>query len=476
MAGVKKSSVQGDWLEASGLLHIFRTLGLAVQPAKLGVGLVAIIVTMIFGWALDGIWKMGGGGVDPQAIGQFIQAHEFDQPYADVEGDRGIFETWREHERLCVLGLLGSSVPGASVAAGTPLGAYMETHSRAQPLRNFSGMLYGDWWLLRHHTVYAIIFLLGLLLIWSLAGGAICRMAAVQFAHDEKITVGAALAYARPKLWGGFFLAQCIPLAIILIVAVLLALGGVLLRFPVLGDLLGGVMFPLALIGGFIISIMLLGLLVGGAFFWPAVATEGADAFDAFSRGLSYPLSRPWKWALYTILTVIYASICWVFVNLFTFVMLKVTRGIVGFGTSPFGWWSRGEGENSVSKMELLWPLGGPNTLYSWPDWSQLTWYEHVSAVLIGFFVLIVIGLMWSFLASFYFSASTIVYFLLRRDVDGADLEDVHMEEELDEPFLPEPAGSSELTSSTSTDTAGGATSSGISLPVLDDPPPDDQT
>jgi len=126
----------------------------------------------------------------------------------------------------------------------------------------------------------------------------------------------------------------------------------------------------------------------------------------------------------------VFAGLCWIFVNLFTVFTLTVTRGIVGFGTSPFGWWNRGEGEASVRKLDLLWPVSVPNALYSWPDWSQLTWYEHFSAFFIGVYVLTVIGLMWAFLASFYFSASTVIYFLLRRDVDGTDLEELHMEEE----------------------------------------------
>ena len=44
--------------------------------------------------------------------------------------------------------------------------------------------------------------------------------------------------------------------------------------------------------------------------------------------------------------------------------------------------------------------------------------------------MLVVIGLMWAFLASFYFSGSTVIYFLLRRDVDGTDLEEVHTDDE----------------------------------------------
>ncbi len=468
MAQSTRPSDDGGWLEASGLLHIFRTLGLAVHAAKLGISLAAILLTFALGGALDRIWLVRGG-VQPTAVEDFIRAQELDRPYETQSGDRGIFSVWREHERRCVLGLLGSSVPGVSVAAGTPVGTYVERHSRARPLRNLASMVYGVWWLSRYHTAYFAFFALGALLIWSCAGGAICRIAAVQFARDEKLTMRQAFAYGREKLFGGFFLAPCIPLIFILITMVVLFLGGMLLRIPILGDVVGGLAFGLAIFGGFVISILLLGLFVGGSLFWPAVAVEGSDAFDAFSRGLSYPLSKPWKAVLYAVIAVVYASICWLFVNLFTFFVLKITRTVVAFGTAPFGWWSRGEEGAAVSKLELLWPLGGPNTLYLPPDWTRLTWYEHFSAVLIGFYVLLVIGLMWSFLASFYFSGSTVIYFLLRRDVDGTDVDDVYIAdaEEATEPGPAQPPTPQESERQVS------QPQTGIPLPVADDPPAD---
>jgi len=428
---MKESNLAGrgdGWLEASGLLHIFRTLRLAVHPAKLGLALAAIFLTFVLGGVLDWIWP-GGGGVDATAVARFISARELDQTYLEPTGTLGLFRVFREHERHHLLGFLGSTIPGSSVATGTPVGSYVEAHSDVGPLRNLSGMGYGVWWLLRHHPFFFFFFVGGSLVIWAWAGGAICRIAAVQYTRDEKLTMKQALAFAKEKLFGGFVLAPCIPVAFILIAAVLLVVGGILLRVPILGDLIAGPAFVLAIVGGFVVAVLLLGLIVGGSLFWPAVAVEGSDAFDSFSRSLSYPLSKPWKAVLYAVIATVFASLCWVFVNLFTFFTLTVTRGIVGFGTSPFGWWSRGEGGAPVRKLDLLWPLAGPNALYSWPNWSQLHWYEHFSAFFIGAYVLIVIGLMWSFLASFYFSASTIIYFLLRRDVDGTDLEELHLED-----------------------------------------------
>ncbi len=419
MAQESQTSRNVGWLEASGLSHISRTLGFGLHPPKLGIALVAIIATIALGCLLDRIWTFYEQGVSVDAISQFSLARQVDQTYEEPAGKVGIFRVWREHEQQSITGLLRSSIP--------VLGSYVHVRT------NLADMAYGVWWLVRHHVVYFALFALGALLIWSLAGGAICRIAAVQFARDEKITTKQALRYSWENLFGGFFLAPCIPVLFILITVILLVLGGMVLRIPVLGDLVSGLAFGLAIFGGFVISILLLGLLVGGSLFWPAIAVEGSDAFDSFSRGLSYTLSKPWRTIWYGAVATVFAAVCWVLLNVFTVFTLTITRGVVAFGTSPLGWWSRGDEGENISKLDLLWPTvggAGSSGLYAWPNWQSLTWYEHFSAAIIGLYVLLVIGLLWSFLASFYYSGSTVIYYLLRRDVDGTDLEDIQMEEE----------------------------------------------
>jgi hypothetical protein len=82
--------------------------------------------------------------------------------------------------------------------------------------------------------------------------------------------------------------------------------------------------------------------------------------------------------------------------------------------------------------MDALWPTNA-DTIYHWP--ANVSWYEYPAALFVGLTVLLVLGLLWSFLASFFFSSSTIGYFLLRRDVDGTDLTEIYWDD----------AGSTEL-------------------------------
>lgn len=424
MADNSDKTSRVGWVERSGLSYIFRTLGMSVHPAKLGLALAGIILTLCFGWALDSVWT--GGSIDAASIELFSLSDQLGKPYEEIAGDLGIFEAWRNYEQRSLVGLLDAVVPPRA--------------SLAVAWENLRNMFSGLWWLASVHSFYFLVFTAGSLLIWSYFGGAICRIAAVQFTRDEKPTLKEATSYARIRLFDGFYLAPCIPLVFVFITMICLALGGMLLRIPVLGDLLGGLGFVLALVGGFVIALLLVGMVVGGSLFWPAVAAEGSDAFDAFSRGLAYPLSKPFKAMMYAAITTVFAAICWLLVNLFIGLTLTMTRAVVGFGTSPFGWWSRGEEGVAVSKLELLWPTFGSGSMYHWPDWSQLAWYECFSAFVIGIEILLVVSLAWAFLASFYFSGSTIIYFLLRHDVDGIDLEDVFSDDEPQIDFQSPPA------------------------------------
>lgn len=435
-------------IESSGLLYIMRTLPMVVlQPAKIGLAFACIVLTLAWGSLLDGCWNVADSGVQLDAIEQFIAAKQTGEKFEVTEGEHGIFYVWREYERRCVLGLFGSSVPGVSVAAGTVLGDYFERHTRAAPLSNFAQMMWGLWWLIEAHFWYSLLIGFGSLVIWALGGGAICRMSAVEFSLGEKITIRQALKYVRER-FTSLLSAPLIFIGFILSFAFIMVLFGLIMRIALIGDILVVVLFPLSLILGILTAICALGLLIGGSLLWPSIATDGVDAMDAaFARSFGYIVQRPWKAALYAVIAVVYASICWVMVNLFVFLSLWITRAVVSWGTAPFGWFKMPDPDGDklppITKIERLWDVGGhPNQLYVSPDWSALSWNEYISAFLVLVFVMIVIGLMWAFISSFYYTVSTIIYFLLRRDVDGTEMTDVYMDPEEEAIFLtpPQPA------------------------------------
>ena len=134
------------------------------------------------------------------------------------------------------------------------------------------------------------MFMLVSLAIWSLVGGAICRIAALEVARDERISPKTALSFARRKFLG-FLTAPLLPYALIIVIGVFLMLGGLLGAIPYIGEIIAGAGMVLALMGGFIIALVIIGLIAGVSLMWPTIAVEGSDSFDAMSRSYSYVYS-----------------------------------------------------------------------------------------------------------------------------------------------------------------------------------------
>jgi hypothetical protein len=294
-------------------------------------------------------------------------------------------------------------------------------------------MLRGKQWLVTQHPLFSLLFCLGTLAIWAFFGGAICRVAALNFARDERISPKAAVSFACKK-YLGFLTAPLLPVAMILVIGLLLFLGGLLIMsIPYLGELIGALTLPLGLVGGFVIALVAIGQLAGGSLFYPTIAVEGSDSFDAMSRSYSYVFSKPWRAILYGLLALVYGALCYLFVRFFTLIVLKSTRFFIGAGTDV--WTSRPRAGYDASKLGVMWTnptfdrLWAPPTPFGMaPNW------EPLGAWLITLWVALVVALLIAFVISFYYCASTIIYFLLRREVDATDLEDVYLDEDEAEP------------------------------------------
>jgi uncharacterized membrane protein YgaE (UPF0421/DUF939 family) len=61
------------------------------------------------------------------------------------------------------------------------------------------------------------------------------------------------------------------------------------------------------------------------------------------------------------------------------------------------------------------------------PTLAATNWSESIAAFLIYLFLLVIKGLVIAFIISFYFSANTIIYSLMRNRVDNTALEDIYM-------------------------------------------------
>ncbi|MGN6625350.1 MAG: hypothetical protein ACTHLN_01910, partial [Tepidisphaeraceae bacterium] len=216
-------------------------------------------------------------------------------------------------------------------------------------LKNF--FILAPAWAFRHHPVFSILFFAWLLVIWSIFGGAIARIAAVQVARDEKISVRGALKFSSEKVLS-FIFAPLIPIIIILVIGLVVAIASLLISVPGIGGIwsvIVGIGFFIALLAGLVMMLTAIGLIGGGNLMFPTIAAEGSDSFDAVSRSFSYLYARPWQLSFYSLVSLPYGAVTYLFVRLALFVLLLLVHGSV----NAFQW---GHALDGSPVFDAMWP------------------------------------------------------------------------------------------------------------------------
>jgi hypothetical protein len=326
-----------------------------------------------------------------------------------VEGN-GLFITFFEFE-IRELSLVVDGVKGNDWLA--PGG--VKDH-----LYNFFAV--GPIWLGWHHTIFFVIFAAIFLLAWALFGGAISRIAAVHVARDEKISLRQAMNFAVGKLLS-FASAPVIPLAIIVVIGLIVAIGSIIGNIPFLGPIVVGALFFIALLAGFVMTLVLLGTAGGFNLMYPTIAVEGSDSFDAISRSFSYVYARPWRMLFYSLVALAYGAATYLFVRMFIWLTLVLTHHFVGMGMVI-------SADNGAHLLDAMWP-GPANTgrLAFGSDYQALSAGQSIGAFFINCWVMLLVSFLGAFALSLYFSANTIIYYLMRSEVDSTELDDVYLEQ-----------------------------------------------
>jgi hypothetical protein len=395
-----------------GLLFpkIFRTFRMAIQPTKLIIIFSALIIICLAGWIMDRSETVVGkrntkGKITETELQIYMnnpsQVKEYIKDYREKSRGTGVFSTlW--HFTAATFQASVDSVFDLKIKG---VGKNIKDYFKAAG------------WALRHHFLYCIIFFIIYLCVISIAGGAICRIAALQFARGEKPGLTEALRFSTQR-FTSFFLAPLTPLGIIIVPVVFIFILGLIGNIPWAGELIIGISMPLALIAGALITVVLIGMFAGFNLMFPAIAYDGSDCFDSISRSFSYVYAKPWRMGFYTTIAAVYGAISYTFVRLFAFILLFATHLFLELGI-----WVKIE---DVSKLTAIWPKPALTKLIDYSDITTTNWTESVAAFLVYLFLLAVLGLVVSFIISFYFSANTIIYSLMRYKVDNTALEDMY--------------------------------------------------
>ncbi len=310
MADQPSKSREFCWHEWFPWLILLRTVRVALMARVMVLGALGIVATTL-GWRAIGLVFTEAESSDP-VIGEWRKA----------------VEQW-PWDRSLELSVKATVTSAADLFNWAATGIPKAPVSLWQYLtRPFMEMFSGD--LTARGFVQLLLCCLWALLVWGLFGGAISRIAALKLTRDEAPGFVAALKYAVSKL-SSYSLAPMIALAGAGVFAIQLLVLGLVMRLSFFA-MLAGLAWGFVLLLGFLMAILLIGALVGWPLMWATVSVEGTDAFDALSRSYAYTYQRPWRLLWYVLFAGFLAAVSMFVVRLFAASAIELGNWSVEWG------------------------------------------------------------------------------------------------------------------------------------------------
>lgn len=408
---------------------IFRLFKITIQPGRILTALLAIILIYLTGWLMDlhktvvvsgrispsdlRISTLDGSPAWPTELHCFIGYPERLDSYIKSYKERakdyrlGVFKVF---SNFCL----------ANFNEGV---VYLLNLKFDKVIAAVGNCIMACVWVLKYHTIYGIIFFVISFAVLSLAGGAISRGAALQFTRDERAGMASTIAFAL-KNYVPILCAPTAPLVLVVLLGfVIISVIGLMANIPYAGELILALFFLLVLFAGAVMAFTTIWACASFNLMFGAIAAEKSDTFDALSRAYNYVYSRPWRLGGYTILAAFYGGVCYLFVRFFAYVTLLLSRWFLQAGV-----FAQNSGGQQFDKIDAIWPkpeyfnfLGTSSNLA-----KPLT--QTIASGIVHFEMLIIAGLILAFVISYYFSAGTVIYCLLRKKVDNTPIEKVYIE------------------------------------------------
>lgn len=274
-------------------------------------------------------------------------------------------------------------------------------------------------WAFRFHPVYSVIYFSASFLIFVFIGGAISRCAALEFAKAERPGLFEAAGYAA-RNYRSFLTAPLLPLGLVGVFAFVVILLGMVAAIPRIGELLMVLLFGFVLFFGFLVTLMVLGTVAGGLLLFPSIAYEKTTGPDSIGRAFNYVLHCPTWMFYYALVSSVFGTFFYLVLRLLIFLAIRLTyslllAGMVIVKQSP--------------KLERIWPEPKLLSFLTTPSASAV-WSESASSFVIYLFMLGIVGILLSYIVSYFFSSATVIYALMRKKVDKIEPEQifVHLE------------------------------------------------
>ncbi|QQE11404.1 hypothetical protein JD969_18195 [Planctomycetota bacterium] len=381
-----------DWHAMFSFINITRSFRVAIHPAKMLLAMLMVIITYLSGLGLDEIF---GQKIFSQSVSNELYAFR-DLIYSAISLDLGY------HNFMSDAPTQSSGVLGAlyQMVIGVPSAVY-----------NDNPAFFG-------------IFVFWIFILNVFFGGSISRLASLQATRDLRPSFTAGLLYTYHHFLS-FIGALLLPLLIVTLISLLLAFVGLLFNYSITG-LLGALVFGFLIIGGIIISLLLIGFAGAANLMFASITTDGTDAFDTISRTYNYVMRQPWRFVFYNAFALIYGAITYTFLALLIFLALWATKTFVG-------WWV-------FTDTDIATTLGTQATntfdaILPDPKLFELPFYTEQApeagdaiTAIVSTWVKLLIALLPAFAFSYYYTAQTFIYLLLRQHSDGTEPQQVHIE------------------------------------------------
>jgi len=406
------------------LARLFQSFRMAVGPTKMVIAMLTVIVVCLVGWVMDICTEAGPGGGQQAiltpiilSVVDFGKAAELEVYVTEPEKTIRSIEQYKQQGRgrgvFSTLWNFGAArFNGATVS--------LLKLDIANTLANIWLCAVGLAWAAKYHTAYSIVYFTVVTIVICVFGGAICRCAALEFARGEKSGLTEAFRFSGAKL-SSLLAAPFVPVGIMLMLGALVFFLGLMGNLPAgIGELITALGLAGALLIGLLLVFLLTGTIAGAGLMLPAVAYEGSDGLDAISRSFMYVFNRPWTMLLYTLTATVWGTVSYLFARLFAFLVLIVTYGLLYLGFS-----CRVSG---TERLASIWPRPQFLNLIGTSAEVSMSWSQSVASFLIHLTSLFIIGLVVAFVISFYFSASTIIYALMRDGVDNVGIDEIYIE------------------------------------------------
>lgn len=412
---VREHSIRQLW-EDLALPELTRSLKLAIGPTKVILAFLLILVLCAAGYVLDLCTQsvtvlpesaVNPGGIleshlqKPDELSVYIEdparTRDYIHYYQGRSSGRGVFATlWNffavrfNHATTRLLELGTSNI-----------------------FANLRNVLVNAWlciralgWAVQYHPFYSVIYFTFSFLLFCFFGGAICRCAALDFARNEKPGLVEALQFAREK-FTSLLTAPLVPVSILVGISLVIILVGFIGNIPWFGEILMALLIGFLFVLGLGITISLFATLAGGSLLFPAVAYERTTGLDAIGRAFSYVINQPVWMLFYTLVEIIMGTLFYLFIRLFVFLILKLTYIMLSIGLT----------DSHVDKLHRIWTRPTFFHLLNAPR-EPANWSETTASVLIFLALLFLVGLVMALVISYFFSAITVLYALMRKKVD----------------------------------------------------------